>query len=62
MTSKKNQNAIRQQLLKDGTIKPTTLQPSVLTHQNKAESQAAAIAARRQDINIVTSVISKEKA
>ena len=62
MTSKKNQNAIRQHLLKDGTIKPTTLQPSVLTHQNKAESQAAAIAARRQDIGIVTSVTSKEKA
>ena len=62
MTSKKQQNALRQQMLRDGTIKPTTLQPSVLPHKSKAESQAAAIAARRADLKIEPSVQTREKA
>lgn len=50
MTSKKSQNNIRQQLLNDGTIKQTVLQPSAITHKDPAESRAAAIAARRMEM------------
>lgn len=59
MTVKKNQNALRQQLLDNGNVKPN-LQPSAFRHYDPKESMAAAIAARRQDIAIVPTV-SKEK-
>ena len=57
--SKVNQNALRSMLLRDGTLKSSELQPSAVRHVDKAASQAAAIAARRADMNMRAQVTKK---
>lgn len=49
---------LRKQLLRDGTVKQSVL-PSEIRHADKAESQAAAIAARRADLRMVATTTYK---
>ena len=50
MTTKTNQNQLRQMLLKDGKIKASTA-PSAFRSDNKKVSQNNAIAARRAELS-----------
>ena len=49
---------LRRALLRDGTVKQSAL-PSEIRHHNAAESQAAAIAARRADLRMVATTTYK---
>lgn len=49
--SKTGQNALREMLLNNGSLRQGETQPSAIRHVDKKASQAAAIAARRAEIN-----------
>lgn len=53
MTTKTNQNQLRQALLKDGTVRANTA-PSEFKHQNVQDSRMSAIAARRNELRVTS--------
>lgn len=60
MSVKKQQNMLRQAVIASGNIRPShSTQVSEIRHTNSAESRAAAIAARRAEMNRVSEIISK---
>lgn len=57
--SKRGTNALREMLTHQGAIKPSEL-PTPQRTVDKKHSQAAAIAARRADLKLVTAVAGKK--
>jgi hypothetical protein len=60
--SKTNQNNLRDMLLNNGNIQQGDIQPSAFRHIDKEESQAAAIAARRAELQRTPAVTYKQGA